>query len=395
MDGVLEGAVVLCLCKLACSLPFLPSLAASCSPVGFCCCCLLIFTDFLFTGFLGLLCIFESWLTDLSQSGDVIALRFLLFLSHTYGTVLLLVTFLIALESLIRLLWPHLAADHGRHRRTAGSDGQGGCAKEVEETDRSVPQIVGFLCCLSVWFAAAFSVRGHWKLEEAWAALCLHTTDSLVRCLPSAFSSLPMSLCLSVLFLLVLLLTINTCLLRRCQVPARTQKTNVEKPCSCCRTSYRPVLPAPLRPTHLGTPVSEPEETENSGMGNSTYSCNGMQMLVRHHGDIVLLNCLSDNRSEQEHRRTKTGVSRTFVREEPEASHQRCGWRLWGFPSPEENVIMGLVSVLFIYTLPFNLSVNILLIRTIDSLLDWSVRSLLPSAANIRDTLTSHSVTQV
>lgn len=50
MDGVLEGAVVLCVCKLACSLLFLPWLAASHSPVSFCCCCLLTFTDFLVTG---------------------------------------------------------------------------------------------------------------------------------------------------------------------------------------------------------------------------------------------------------------------------------------------------------------------------------------------------------
>jgi len=50
MDGVLEGATVLCLCKLACSLLFLPSLAASHSSVSFCCCCLLVFTDFLVTG---------------------------------------------------------------------------------------------------------------------------------------------------------------------------------------------------------------------------------------------------------------------------------------------------------------------------------------------------------
>lgn len=50
MDGVLEGAAVLCACKLACSLLFLPSLADSYSAVSFCCCCLLIFTDFLVTG---------------------------------------------------------------------------------------------------------------------------------------------------------------------------------------------------------------------------------------------------------------------------------------------------------------------------------------------------------
>lgn len=50
MDGVLEGATVLCVCKLAFSLLFLPLLAASHSPVSFCCCCILIFTNFVVTG---------------------------------------------------------------------------------------------------------------------------------------------------------------------------------------------------------------------------------------------------------------------------------------------------------------------------------------------------------
>lgn len=50
MEGVMERAAALCVCKLACSLLFLPSLAASHSAISFCCCCLLIFTDFAVTG---------------------------------------------------------------------------------------------------------------------------------------------------------------------------------------------------------------------------------------------------------------------------------------------------------------------------------------------------------
>lgn len=50
MDGVLEGAAVLCVCKLAFSLLCLPSLAALHSPISFCCSCLLLFTDFVVTG---------------------------------------------------------------------------------------------------------------------------------------------------------------------------------------------------------------------------------------------------------------------------------------------------------------------------------------------------------
>ncbi|XP_034074866.1 uncharacterized protein LOC117548041 isoform X2 [Gymnodraco acuticeps] len=107
MDGVLEGATVLCVCKLACSLLFLPSLTSSYSPASFCCCCLLLFTDFLVTVFLSFLWIFESWVSELTLLGDVIALRFLIFLSETYGAVLLLITPLIAVESVTRLPWPH------------------------------------------------------------------------------------------------------------------------------------------------------------------------------------------------------------------------------------------------------------------------------------------------
>ncbi|XP_017264322.1 uncharacterized protein LOC108231641 [Kryptolebias marmoratus] len=398
MDGVLESAVALCLCKLFCSLLFVPSLVVSYGPVSFCCCCLLIFTDFLVTVSLSLLWICESWVMDLSPSGDVIALRFLLFLSHTYGAVIFLITFLIALEALIRLLWPHLAVDHRRASQTEGFNQQGWCvrkanAKEAEEDNRSLLQVVSFFCCLSVWFFVALNVRWHWKVEEAWAAVCLHTTDSLVRCLPNALSPSPVNLCWSILFLLVLLLIIGTCLQRRCQVPAQVQKTNGRKPCGCCGLNPLPALSAPLRGVHPGMSVPEPEDNS----GNSAYSCDSVQMLVRNYGDFVLASthCLSEKGSGQEHERTKRGVPLAFITEKHVDSHHRGGRWLWGFPDPGGNLIIGLVSVLSLFTLPFNLSVNILLIRTIDSLLDWCVRSLLSSAANIRDTSASHSVTQV
>ncbi|XP_018556152.1 uncharacterized protein LOC108899902 [Lates calcarifer] len=171
MDGVLEGATVLCVCKLACSLLFLPALTASHSPVSFCCCCLLIFTDFLVAVFLSFLCIFESWLTELTLLGDVIALRFLLFLSHTYGTVLLLTTPLIAVETLTRLLWPHSVVSYKAVGRPVDSDGQHCYIREVtveeeedddnpdEDKDKGVSHAVGYLCCLSVWVVVALNVR--------------------------------------------------------------------------------------------------------------------------------------------------------------------------------------------------------------------------------------------
>lgn len=282
-----------------------------------------------------------------------------------------------------------------------GVDGRGryvldGDAKEAKEDDGSLHQVVGFFCCLSVWFIAALSVSWHWKMEETWAAVCLHTTNSLVRCLPNALSPLPTNLCWGILFLFVILVTMNRCLQKRCQVPAQTQRASDKNPCSCCRLNLLPALSAPLRPVHPGTSVAEPEEMESSCVGSSAHSCKSMQMLMRHHGHFVLVSiCSSEKRSTREHERTKKDVPLTFIREEHAGSHHMCGWPLWGFPSPEENLLIGLVSVLSIFMLPFNLSVNILLIRTIDFVLDRCVRSLQSSAATIRDTATCHSVMQV
>ncbi|TKS71266.1 hypothetical protein D9C73_005283 [Collichthys lucidus] len=239
MDGVLEGAAVLCVCKLACSLLFLPSLAASHSPVSFCCCCLLIFTDFLVAVFLSFLCIFESWLTELTQLGDVIALRFLLFLSHTYGVVLLLTTPLIAVETLSRLLWPHSAvAYRAVSQRVTNSNAQRCYIRmetvDEEEADGDNPDkdikkrlsyVVSYLCCLSVWVVVALNVRWRWELEEVWAAVCLHKTNSLIRCLPNLFSPMSSTVnpcwVMAFLSLLLILLTMSMGLQRRQQAGAQ------------------------------------------------------------------------------------------------------------------------------------------------------------------------------
>uniref|UniRef100_A0A1A8TYF0 G-protein coupled receptors family 1 profile domain-containing protein n=6 Tax=Nothobranchius TaxID=28779 RepID=A0A1A8TYF0_NOTFU len=356
MDGVLEGAVVLGGCKLACTFLFLPSLAVSHSPVSFCCCCLLIFTDLLVTGFLGSLYIFESWLIDLSPSGDVIALRFLVFLSHTYGSVLLLITFLIALETLIRLPWSYVAVDHPTASQTGGHCYfVGGNVKEEEDsssTDKNgnLPQVVGFFCCLSVWFIVALNVKWHWKIEEEWAAVCLHKTDSLVKCLPNLFSSMPSApnLCWIVAFLsffLVLLIISNF-----------------------------------LQKRHQSSKQSD------------------VQKLMHHHEDLFLISphYLSDKWGSGKYQRTNRDIPVAFLAGgQVDSQHTSwCGCQRWGFPRLEENLMMVLLSVLSIVTLPFNLSVNILLIRTMDVLLDWCIRALLQSAGteNTRVAPTSQGV---
>ncbi|XP_059185072.1 uncharacterized protein LOC131968282 [Centropristis striata] len=418
MDGVLEGAVVLCVCKLACSLLFLPSLAAPYSPVSFCCCCLLVFTDFLVTVFLTYLCIFESWLTDLNPVGNVIALRFLLFLSHTYGAVLLLTTPLIALETLTRLLWPHSAAAH----QTVSSDGQrcyvGEATAEEEEDDKDKEKMlshaVSYLCCLSVWVAVALNVRWRWRQEEVWAAACLHTTNSLIRCLPNLFSPMPSTVNLfwgmAFLSLLLVLLTISNGLHRRHWAPARSVRTHIEKHGvnnngHSCWQDLVPVPPAPSKPVNPETLESEPaqcvdpEKTESSCTVHRPYSWNSVQMSAHHHGDFVLSSpeCLSAERGGQELGRTKRGIPLTFITEEHVVSQYRSqkGWRQWGFPCPGVNVMIGFVGVLFIFVLPLNLSVNILLIRTIETLLELCIKALASSATNANNAFTSHKETLV
>lgn len=402
---------MLCVCKLACSLLFLPSLADSYSPVSFCCCCLLIFTDFLVTVFLSCLCIFESWLAELTPSGDFIALHFLLFLSQTYGGVLLLIVPLITVENGIRLLWPHVAIPRRTARQKAVSDGQCCDAEEQGEEDSNssdqdrLSHVVGYLCCLSVWVIVALNVRRQLKLEEVWAAACLHKTSSLVRCLPNLFSPIPstLNLCWAVafLFLLLLLTTSSIGLQRRHRAHAQTSRVSNKGDCRC--QDLVPELSTPLKPVNLGLSVPEPaqhvdpEKTESSCTVHRAWT--SWQMTVCNHGDFVLISsmCFSGKRGGQEQERPKSSISLTFITEEHVDSQCRsqCGWRQWGFPCLRVNVIIGLVCVLSIFILPLNLSVNILLIRTIETLLELCIESLFSSAACTRNTSTSGAETLI
>ncbi|XP_029287897.1 uncharacterized protein LOC115008433 isoform X2 [Cottoperca gobio] len=419
MDGVLEGAAVLCVCKLACSLLSLPSLAASCSLVSFCCCCLLVFTDFLVTVFLSFLCIFESWLTELTPLGDVIALRYLIFLSHTYGAVLLLITPLIAVEILTRLLWPYCVVVGRTASVTVGSDGHCNVgevtvdeeeSKDNKDIEKRLSQVVSYLCCLSVWVTVALNVRWRWKREEVWVAACLHTTNSLIRCLPNLFSPMPsiVNPCWGMAFLSFLLffLTTSLGLHRRDRDPAQThrEKHGVN---NNGYSFWQELVPAPSassKPVNPGMSESEPaqcvdpEKTESSCTVHRAYSWNSVQMSAHHHGDFVLISpeCLSAERG-QEHERTKRGIPRTYITEEHVDSKKRSHseWRQGGFPRPGVNVMIGLVGVLSIFVLPLNLSVNILLIRTIETLLELCITYLVSSAANTSNASTSHNETLV
>ena len=363
--------------------------------------------------FLGFLCISESLLTPLN---DVVALRFLLFLSHVYGVVLLLITPLIAVETLSGLLWPPSAVTHRTvTQRVRNADGRHCYVWQVvvEEEDEEAAETgrneemrpfhaVSYLCCLSLWVVVALDVRWRWKLEEARASSCLHTTNSLIRCLPNQFSLLcstltPWSL---MVFLLLLLLLVIMGLQRshRAHVQtARTCKQNcaVDKNGNSCWQDSAPVPPAhPWMWLSAGAQCVDPEKTENSCTIHSECSWNSMHMSTPHHGDLVIISpeCLSAG---QEHDRTKGGKPLKFTTEEHAGSRHRsqCAQRQWGFPCLGVNVIIGFMGVLCIFVLPLILSVNILLLRTIETLLELCIKPVVvSSAANTKNTSTSHNI---
>ncbi|XP_037304142.2 uncharacterized protein LOC119194139 [Pungitius pungitius] len=358
MDGVLEEAAVLCVCKVASSLVFLPSLAASYSPVSFCCCCLLVFTDVLVAVFLSFLCVSGSWLTEPTPAVDVVSLRFLIFLGRTYGAVLLLTTPLIAAETLTRLLRPRCGSDG--HRCRVGVDAAAGGEDSDDDDDDndddkgqgSPRRAVGYLCCLSVWVAVALNVRWRWGREETWAAACLYATNSLIGCLPNLFSptSIAVNPCWGVAFLSLLLLLVTA---------------------SADPRRRRPDLARALRgPAGAGMPAPGAARCVDPGKTGSSCAVPAAFALV------------SPWRSAAE-RRTNECLPLTLTPEDVDArSGSRRVWRRGGSPCPGVNVLMGFVAVLSIFVLPLNLSVNILLIRTIETALVLCITSLVSSAAN-------------
>lgn len=333
MDGAAQGAAALCVCKAAFSLLFLPSLAACNSPVSFCCCCLLLFTDLLVAAFLSFLCVFEPWLSQLdapTAGGDVIALRFLLFLSHLYGAVLLLCPPMIAAEALTRLSRSTVAP----RQRWMDSDclfregkEEGEEEEDREEEDARLSHAVSYICCLSLWLTVALDIRWRPRPELLRTSICLQANcSSLVGCLPTlhrvAATTLNPSLVAASALLVLLFLLVRAGSRGPSATPAAAWHGvhhSPEKTESSCAVHADFVLVSPER--HLTTGGEEPPLTLTRGVG--------------------------------------------YV------------WPWRGFPWTGVDVITGLVAVLLVFVLPPVLSVNILLIRTVETLVELSVKSLL------------------
>ncbi|XP_031423520.1 uncharacterized protein LOC116220508 isoform X2 [Clupea harengus] len=202
MAGLLEAVLTMCVCKVGFSILCLPMVRGPLSSVGLCCGCLLLFTDLAITVFLAFLWLSGSWLVPFTVSTDSIAHRFLLFLTHTYGGVMLLIIPLVAVEMAFHLHWPQLRGMEGecggKGFQTKGEEGSARAEpKRAERQNRTassagaLAHVACVLSCLLAWCISGLRAERHWDLG---VELCLEgdtggSGGSLWRCLPSLLSA--------------------------------------------------------------------------------------------------------------------------------------------------------------------------------------------------------------
>ncbi|KAJ0068881.1 hypothetical protein NL108_014019 [Boleophthalmus pectinirostris] len=323
MDCVLEGATVLSICKLVCSLPFVQSMVTSTtSPFSFCSICLLIFTDVILTVFFSCLLVLEHFQIIMPFTGDYIALRCLLFICHTYGTVFLLTLPEIIVDTFIR----HLAEKETKEQQNSMQNNAAECSDKTGKKPTLLYYITAYIFCLSIWIFVALNTRLKFNLEEMWAEACLYTTKSLFTCLPNIHS--PMMRVLPPYWIMVLLyfsiaLAVCSFLLWR-------------------------------KYTELATPDVDTSEAQ--------CTCT-IQMYDKR--DVGLSpECTVKNTEKQDHNSTEKVVHLEL----PEERKVQNG------SSPRTDLMIGVVCILAMFVLPLYFTVNIHLIILLDKTTERSIK---------------------
>lgn len=245
-------------------------------------------------------------------------MRFLLFISHLYGAVLLLCSLLIAVEALTRPSRSTVAP----RQRWMDSDCLILEEEEVEEEeeeenegDARLSHAVSYICCLFMWLTVALDIRWGSRPELLWTSVCLQASgSSLLGCLPTLHRTVSTTLnpsLVTVSSLLMLLFLLVRATSRGSKVTLTDARPAVQKTESGCVDF---VLVSPEG-------EEEPSQTLDRGVGHVT---------------------------------PQRGL-------------------LW----PEADLITGVVAMLLVLALPPVLSVNVLLIRTVETLLERSVKTLL------------------
>ncbi|KAF3856167.1 hypothetical protein F7725_016890 [Dissostichus mawsoni] len=290
--------------------------------------------------FLSFLWIFESWVSELTLLGDVIALRFLIFLCETYGAVLLLITPLIAVESVTRLPWPHSVVTIRKACPKVDSI-EKLCFVIEEEVNKDSKDRKALVSCCQLHLlpvsVGCCRPQCQFAMESGGSeGSCLFALNQL-PCQMFAQHVQPHAkqrespLGMAFLFFLLIVLTKSLGLIRRNLALHRHTERN--------RELTRMATVAAVNPGMVGLEPEQcvdPEKTESSCTVHRAYSWNSVQMSAYHHGDFVLISpeCLSVERG-QKHERTKRVTPCAFPLEEHVDSQYRSqsGWRQRGFPA--------------------------------------------------------------
>ncbi|KAI4889949.1 hypothetical protein NFI96_015108 [Prochilodus magdalenae] len=438
MDGVLEATISLCGCKLLCSLLYLPAFKDSMSSVSLCCSCLLLFTDISSTAFLAYLWCAAPRPGSFQPSSDVIALRIMLFLGSTYGVVLMLTPLLVAVEVLVRLLWPQEAAatldTSGESANETQKSGLGSTVlvmdREPWETESGKVdkretrgiflkflKAVGFLGCLLLWGMSGTYAESSWRQDQPVVRECLDRGGSLSACLPCLLNtSSPMTGQLSRVLggiLLLLGLTGSLCLLlmKLSQLPlliSQTNKLHISRDKDVTSTLHLRALSVKVhRSRDSGkeqrnsglTKMLERTPNHNASVDSKTKanSCaNQSSQLGYHgqpwpHGNPVPLSGqtgLADSCKLQSESKLLVLLPQTelplkgvkVARSTGQAPHphEKRLWRpLKESPCLRGDLMTGLVCGLLVCAFPTVLSTNILLVSNLDTLAAYAVKHLL------------------
>ncbi|KAG9352936.1 hypothetical protein JZ751_017512 [Albula glossodonta] len=436
MEGVLASTVTLGVCKTTCDFLFLPAVQVSLSSVSFCCCCLLIFTDLTVTAFLWLA---EPWLPPFPVSNDIIALRFLLFLGHTYGAVLLLTIPLITMETACKLLlvpskksqvdregpaggecggWKKGVemgeggrgtmeiggreyVEIGRWWREGAKSTRGWAAVQLEintqgslEEESCFSPIPGFLCSLLAWaLCGIWGGQGCWS-EQLDVEVCIQRANSLSLCLPDLVTvtlSVGSDPALTLPALLLLLaLPISLSMLRKGQAYGQTNPWTQQLVQEVReRTDSR--LPQHKLPTHLsqtqhnvtapaGTIIMEEASCRPTGHTQTAdpqycvhQATKTIPAVVHTHYPSMESN---PNTSQESSAWLRSALRKCFT-------CKRCGQFCIASPqgltySPCRTlwarVLAGLLSAMALFVFPPSLTVNLILIVSVVSLAEWSLK---------------------
>lgn len=327
-------------------------------------------------------------------SSDVIALRFMLYLSDTYEAVLMLTPLLVAVELLVRLLWGGESVTSIMDEKEAKADifmkdvdGEvwetGRLEKENEkENNAEFLKALGFLGCLMLWFMSGTYAGFSWRQEQVMVRSCLERGSLLSTCLPCFLTaSSPVSGQLFWALPAAALLLAFTAVLSL--IVAKLSSTNVNPGLLECtenadaldRMQTHP--PTPGRTAVPAASVSHNCNVDSEKTANSCAIHNSYNKPRWAHGKPEPLSW----RTERDDSCKLKSESVTLVLQAHcMASHHHKS-RLWQTvresPSPRGELMTGVLCGLLVCVFPTVLSTNILLVSNLDTLAVYIVKHLL------------------